>query len=179
MQHVLLANKKVLVQRCKNVVTHSTRAMKNVECAKVFLPFILQARCATRGGICPHRNFSNFDICRNFQILKMKFYILIIFRSLIGIFLCPTGKLSPYKIWLETGYLIENFVNDWYLTTNMLEVSGEIAWNVRISKAFFIYSFVYYFFLDRPKFAHMKLYHIRVGVEPYKLLKVSNWLEKS
>ena len=26
-------------------------------------------------------------------------------------FLCLTGKLSPYKICLETGYLIENFVN--------------------------------------------------------------------
>ena len=44
-------------------------------------------------------------------------------RSLLGVFLCLTGKLSPYKIYLETGYLIENFVNDWYLTTNMLEVS--------------------------------------------------------
>jgi len=31
--------------------------------------------------------------------------------------------LSPYKIYLETGHLIENFVNDWYLTTNMLELS--------------------------------------------------------
>ena len=26
--------------------------------------------------------------------------------------------ISPYKIYLETGHLIENFVNDWYLTTN-------------------------------------------------------------
>ena len=26
-------------------------------------------------------------------------------------------------IYLETGYLIENFVNDWYSTTNMLELS--------------------------------------------------------
>jgi len=55
--------------------------------------------------------------------MKMKFYILIILRSLIGIFHCPIGKLSPYKIYLETGYLIENFVNDWYLSTNILEVS--------------------------------------------------------
>jgi len=53
----------------------------------------------------------------------MKFYILIILRNLIGNFLCPIGKLSPNKIYLETGYLIENFVNDWYLTTNMLKVS--------------------------------------------------------
>jgi len=30
---------------------------------------------------------------------------------------------SPYKIYLETGYLIKNFVNDWYSTTNMLEIS--------------------------------------------------------
>jgi len=26
-------------------------------------------------------------------------------------------------MYLETGYLIGNFVNDWYLITNMLEVS--------------------------------------------------------
>jgi len=26
-------------------------------------------------------------------------------------------------MYLETGYLIGNFVNDWYSTTNMLEVS--------------------------------------------------------
>ena len=53
----------------------------------------------------------------------MKFYILIIFKKSYWIFLCPIGKLSPYKIDLETGYLIKNFVNDWYLTTNMLEAS--------------------------------------------------------
>jgi len=28
-------------------------------------------------------------------------------RSLIGIILCSIGKLSPYKIYLETGNLIE------------------------------------------------------------------------
>jgi len=38
-------------------------------------------------------------------------------------FVLLPGKLSPYKIYLETGYLIENFVNDWYVITNMLEVS--------------------------------------------------------
>jgi len=32
-------------------------------------------------------------------------------------------KYSPYKIYLETGYLMENFVNDWYSTTKILEVS--------------------------------------------------------
>jgi len=54
----------------------------------------------------------------------MKFCIQIIFqKSLISIFLCPTGKLSPYKIYLETGHLIENFVTSWYLTTNT------VCWN--------------------------------------------------
>jgi len=66
----------------------------------------------------------NFDSSRNFPRIKKKFYILIIFRNLIRIFLCPTGKLSPYKIYLETYCLIENFVNDWYLTTNVLELQA-------------------------------------------------------
>jgi len=44
---------------------------------------------------------------------------------------------------IETDYLIENFVNDWYSTTDMLEVSTwEIVQNIRIFKAFFIYLFV-------------------------------------
>jgi len=30
--------------------------------------------------------------------------------------------LSPDKIYFETGHLIKNFVKDWYLTTNMLEL---------------------------------------------------------
>jgi len=34
--------------------------------------------------------------------------------------------LSPYKIYLETGDLIENIVNDWYLTTNMLELGDDL-----------------------------------------------------
>jgi len=49
---------------------------------------ILCRRRATRGGIwgiCPPEIFktlhSNFDICRNFQRIKMKFYILIIFKK--------------------------------------------------------------------------------------------------
>jgi len=34
--------------------------------------------------------------------------------------------LSPYKIYLEIGHLIENFVNDWYLITNMLELGDRL-----------------------------------------------------
>jgi len=36
MQHVLVANKKRLVQGCENAVAHSRRGTKNVECANVF-----------------------------------------------------------------------------------------------------------------------------------------------
>jgi len=75
------------------------------------------------GGKCPPRNFSNFGICTNFQRIKLQFCIQIIFqKSLILIFICPTCKLSPYKIYLETSHLIDNFVNVWYVTTNMLEL---------------------------------------------------------
>jgi len=79
-------------------------------------------------------------------------------RNLIGIFLCPTGKLSPYKIYLETGCLIENFVNDWYLTTNMLEVSKLGRWFKMFvfSKAFFDL-FVYYFFRQASSCPHETL----------------------
>jgi len=36
MQHVLVTNKKRLVQGYKNAVAHSRRATENVECANVF-----------------------------------------------------------------------------------------------------------------------------------------------
>jgi len=35
--------------------------------------------------------------------------------------------ISLYKIYLETGHLIANFVNDWYLTTNMLELGDRLT----------------------------------------------------
>jgi len=38
-------------------------------------------RRATRGGIWGKALHSNFDICRNFQRIKMKFYIVIIFKK--------------------------------------------------------------------------------------------------
>jgi len=51
MQDVLVANQKRLVQGRKN--GHSHRATKNVECAKVFLPFILHAyECCIAKLIC-------------------------------------------------------------------------------------------------------------------------------
>jgi len=47
-------------------------------------------------GVCLPEIFktlhSNFDICRNFQTIDMKFCILIILKkSFISILLCPTG----------------------------------------------------------------------------------------
>jgi len=49
---------------------------------------LLSGRHATRGeiwGIGPPEIFktlhSNFDICRNFQRIKMKFYIIIMFKK--------------------------------------------------------------------------------------------------
>jgi len=50
----------------------------------------------------------------------MKFYIL---KKPYWSFSLFTAKLSPYKIQLETGYLIKNFVMIGILITNMLEVS--------------------------------------------------------
>jgi len=36
-------------------------------------------------------------------------------------------------MYLETGYLIENFVNDWYVTTNILEVSTLVGYSLKCS----------------------------------------------
>jgi len=53
MEHVLVANKKPLVQGCKNAVVHSRRATKIVECANVFLRFIFHAYgCCMAKLIC-------------------------------------------------------------------------------------------------------------------------------
>jgi len=45
----------------------------------------------------------------------MKFYVLVIFKK--------SYLKSPHKNYLETGYLIEYLVNDWYSTTNILQLS--------------------------------------------------------
>jgi len=53
----------------------------------------------------------------------MKFYILIIFKIPYTNFSLSCSLIISLSDYLETSYLIENFVNDWYLITNMLEVS--------------------------------------------------------
>ena len=106
---------------------------------------------------------SNFDICRNILRIKMKFYILMIFKkscwnfslscSLI-IFLqdlsCDRLSDRKFRKWLVFNHKYAGRVN-----------LGD-GLNCSYFKAFFIYLFVYYFFLDRPQFALMKLYNIRV-----------------
>jgi len=53
MQHVLVANKKRLVQGSKNAVAHSRRVTNNLEYANVFLPFMFRAYgCCMAKLIC-------------------------------------------------------------------------------------------------------------------------------
>jgi len=61
-------------------------------------------------------------------------------------FVCSTSYLPPYKIYLETKHLIENFASDWYLTTNMLEFPkpGREFKMMVFLKRFFILLFVYH-----------------------------------
>ena len=146
MQNSSSIAKKKLVKLCNTRFVERHRA---ILCFSQLLPFILDtvenmqtwknqevkstAYCypgaQPGGGIwgnCPPKTFktlhSRFDICRNFQRINMKFYILINFKiSCLNFSLACSS--SPHKIYLEKGYLIENFVNDWYSTTNMLEVS--------------------------------------------------------
>ena len=53
----------------------------------------------------------------------MKFCILIIFKEILLEFFFVMLANHFLTRFIETGYLIENFENDWYSTTNMLEVS--------------------------------------------------------
>jgi len=81
MQHVLAANKKRLVQGCKNAVAHSRRATKNGECANIFyllyfmhMNAVLQSLyvCATKyccallkftESFAPQVQLQDFDKC--------------------------------------------------------------------------------------------------------------------
>jgi len=69
---------------------------------------------------------SNFDICRNCHIIKLKFCILINFKKSYLNFSLSYWLIISYKIYFETGHLIENFVNDRYLTTNMLKLGDRL-----------------------------------------------------
>jgi len=44
----------------------------------------------------------------------MKFYIVVIFKKPFWSFSLFYCLIISLRIYLETGYLIENFVNDWY-----------------------------------------------------------------
>ena len=69
----------------------------------------------------------------------------------------------PYTIYLETGHLIENVVNDWFSIITMLELSkpGREFEMLVFVRHFLILFFVWHFFWNRLHFGLMKLYNIR------------------
>jgi len=62
-------------------------------------------------------------------------------------------QISPYKIYVETSHLIENFVNVWYLTTNILEL-----WKLGRSFKMLVFLRHFYPFVRVPhwKFSEME-----------------------
>jgi len=70
----------------------------------------------------------NFDIWRNFQMLKLKFCILIIIKKILLICFLSYWLIISLQdaVYLETGHLIESFLNDWYLTTNTLKLGERL-----------------------------------------------------
>ena len=120
-------------------------------------------RRATRGGIFPPEIFkalhSNFDICRNFQRIKMKFYILIIVKKFYWNF-SLSCSLIIFLQDLACDRLSDRKFRKWLVFNDKYAGSVNFRDSLNCSE-FFIYLFVYYFFLDRPQFALMKLYNIR------------------
>jgi len=47
-------------------------------------------------------------------------------KVLLEIFFVLLVNYLLYKIYLETGHLIENFVNEWYFTTNMMKLGDRL-----------------------------------------------------
>ena len=103
---------------------------------------------------------SNFDICRNFQRIKMKFYILIIFRKFYWNF-SLSRLLIIFLQDLACDRLSDRKVRKWLVFNHKYAGSVNLGDSLNCS-AFFIYLFVCYFVLDRLQFALMKLYNIRV-----------------
>ena len=82
----------------------------------------------------------------------MKFFILMVLKkSSNWIFLCTTGLLCHYKIYLVTSNLIEKFVNDWWFNWKFSGIVKmlEIVWNVRILRHFLSSCWCTTFFWDR------------------------------
>jgi len=120
---------------------------------------------ARRGGIWgiyPSEIFktlhSNFDNCGNFQRIKMKFYILIIFKKSHLNFSLSCSLIISLQD-LSWDRLSDRKFCKWLVFNHEYAASVNLG---DIFKAFFIYLFVYYFVFDRLQFALMKLYNIRV-----------------
>jgi len=119
----------------------------------------------------------NFEICKNFQIMTMKFSILIIFMEsywkfsmsywqIISLQDLPWDRLSDRKFrkWLVFKHKYAGSVRLWD------------SLNCSHFQGIFFDLFEYYFVLDRPQFALMKLYNIRYCwtvhvAETFKLIR--------
>ena len=88
---------------------------------------------------------SNFDICRNTQIIKLKYCILINVKKVLFYFffvLLVSCSISLQGIsWDRRSD--RKFRKWWYLTTNMLELGDRLKCWQLIYKVFFILFFVY------------------------------------
>ena len=133
------------------------------------LCFCLCHRHATRGefrALAPRRNFqniaSNFDICGNFQRIKMKFYILIIFKKSYWNFSLSCSLIISLQ---DSSWdrLSDQKFHKWLVFNHKYAGSVNLGDSLKCSyfQGIFLY-LLYYFVLDRPQFALMKLYNIRV-----------------
>ena len=120
-------------------------------------------------GICPPPEIfktlhSIFVICRNFQRIKMKVYILLIFKKSYFNFSLSCSLIIISLEDISWDRLSDRKLRNWLVFNHKYAGSVNLGYSLNCSyfKAFFIYLFVYDFVLDRPKFALMKLYNIRV-----------------
>jgi len=83
------------VTKLASALLYCCSLLRNNNMATNLQRFISSQTYNQEGHLPPPELFktlhSNFDICRNFQIIKLKYCILILFKkSLIRIFLCLT-----------------------------------------------------------------------------------------
>jgi len=106
---------------------------------------------------------NNFDICRNFQRIKMKFYILIIFKKSYWNYSLSCSLIISLQD-LSWDRISDRKFRKWLVFNPNYAGSVNLgdSSNCSYFKAFVICLFMYYVVLDRPQFALMKLYNIRV-----------------
>ena len=106
---------------------------------------------------------SNFDICRNFQRIKMKFYILIILKKSYWNFSLSFSLIISLQD-LSWDRLYDWKFRKWLVFNHKYAGSVNLGDSLNCSyfQGIFIDLFVYYFVLDRPQFALRKLFNTRV-----------------